>query len=320
MMRGLLFTAVALSVPTAAAAQDASYAYAELPSEGPAASGVSGGDREGAVYQAGSITKYACAIAALRLADRNMLDLDATLGDVLPWLDKDAGAARATVRQVLANRSGLPDGLMPAVAEDIQTVLAVGDVKRAMALYVSGDLAAEPGAKFSYDLVNWIAAQAIIEQVTGTPLDEALAELVLRPAGMEHSRVFTGQLGEDGQEPVEPARAVPNFLKCAGGLASTPADLLALQRFANRGGLSEGALAQLRTVLTPEEDYTLGGRFVQTDVGLIDWKTGSNGPYKSVAVYDPATDTGFAAMTATNDWTAIEAARDRWLEKLAGKD
>lgn len=48
----------------------------------------------------------------------------------------------------------------------------------------------------------------------------------------------------------------------------------------------------------------------------VDWKTGSNGPYKSLVVYDPRTDTGLAAMTGSDSWDEIEALRDRWLSEL----
>ena len=87
-----------------------------------------------------------------------------------------------------------------------------------------------------------------------------------------------------------------------------PSDLIRLQQFVHGGGLSPSSLAAIQTIATPDEDYALDGR-------LLDWKTGSNGPYKSLSIYEPERKIGFAAMTAQNDWAAIEQARDEWLER-----
>ena len=110
---------------------------------------------------------------------------------------------------------------------------------------------------------------------------------------------------------------MPGFLQCAGGLASRPLDLIGLLRFTYKGGLSARALNQLTSVATPEENYALGGRIHEHEGSIWSWQTGSNGPYKSIAIYDPVSDSGFAAMTATGDWAPMQAARDEWLAALS---
>ena len=310
-----LAVALALSA-RASAAQEVPFAYAELSADGRIERGVEGGYRDGALFEAGSITKFACTLATLRLHDRGTLDIDATLGALLPAF-ADTPIAPVTLRQVLQSRSGLADGLIPAFQSDPETVFATPDAVAAIRAFAAGELAFAPGSEWSYDLVNWIVVQAVIEAKTGRPVGDVVENLVLRPAGMGSSRIFTGTIGADAQAPVEESTPIPAFLTCAGGLATTPTDLIALARFPHWGGLSAGSLAALTTVTTPEEGYTLGGRYADP-VGQggkwISWQSGSNGAYKSLVTYDPASDTGFAAMTAADDTATLDTAREAWLE------
>ncbi|MXO65872.1 serine hydrolase domain-containing protein [Altericroceibacterium endophyticum] len=319
-----LTVVVAGLLPTAVFGAGPSYSEAELTPDGHIVSRTLGDDGEGAIYQAGSISKFACSLAALRLAEAGRLDLDAPLSVTLPEYENPA-AQDVTLRQVLANRSGLPDRLLAAFQEDPAIATATLPPAEAANRFAAGELAFTPGAQWSYDLVNWIVAQAVIERVTGKELPDALEELIFKPAGMGHSHVFLGQLGPDGQEPSEPARPLPNYLRCAGGIATQPGDLIALLRFADHGGLSAASLKQLNTITTPEQNYTLGSRYEEVETAdgkrFIRWLTGSNGPYKSVAVYDRVTDTGYAAMSARDDREFIHQTRDSWISNIGkGED
>ncbi|KPM24550.1 hypothetical protein AAJ72_01985 [Citromicrobium sp. RCC1885] len=309
--------AALLAIVTASPAFSADYAEATLTPDGQILSQTHGEQDAAALYEAGSIGKFACTIATLRLADRDMVSLDATLGRLLPQF-ADTPIAPISLRQLLASRSGLADGLMPAFRSDPQSVMSTPDAPTAIARFASGPLAFDPDTQWSYDLVNWIAVQAVLEKVSGLPIAELLAREVLQPAGMGDSRVFLGRVGEGGAVPASEAPPLPGFLTCAGGLGTTPRDLLALARFPHMGGVSAASLAELTTVHTPEEGYTLGGRFMYRDDSAggqpLSWQSGSNGAYKSLVTYDPASDTGFAAMTASGDNTEIEAARDAWMD------
>ena len=267
------------------------------------------------LYEVGSIGKFACTIAALRLVDRGELSLNDTIGVVLPEFAQTPIKA-VTLRDALANRSGIADGLLPAFGKSPADVMSTPDAKTALMKFATGDLASQSGSTFSYDLVNWIAVQAVIEAASGKTISDVLQAEVIDPAKMRNSRVFIGQIGEGAAPPAVPGRPMPAFLTCAGGLASTPADLLSLARFPHKGGLSKASLMALEQVTTPEEDYTLGGRYIAAKAGhKISWQTGSNGAYKSLVVYDPVTDDGYAAMTASNDNSAIQSARGQWMKR-----
>ncbi len=298
-----------------APASATNYSQAELLPGGTIVAEAHGDAQTGALYEAGSIGKFACTLAVLRLVDRGVLTLDAPLNELLP----DAPGtpiADVTLRQVLQSRSGIADGLLPAFGANPRAVMQTRDAAQAVQLYASGELTGEPGTMWSYDLVNWVTVQAVLEQATGRDIAETLNDLVLRPAGMGQSRIFVGTIGADAQPAASSAPPLPQFLTCAGGLATTPTDLIALARFAHMGGLSAGSLAALTQVSTPEEDYTLGGRFIARapdDARLISWQTGSNGAYKSLVTYDPVADVAFAATTASGDSSEIQAIRDQWL-------
>ncbi|WP_296722747.1 serine hydrolase [Erythrobacter sp.] len=293
------------------AAADPNFAYAEF-SEGRLAS--SGNANTGLRYQAGSIAKLMCTIAVLRLSDAGQVNIDAPVSTLLPEL-AGAPSGQPTLRQIMANRSGLMDGLSPAIETDFAAATAIADTSEAISRFVPDRLAFSPDESFSYDLVNWILVQRAIEKATGEPLSVALEKLVLVPAGMQSSEVFKGQPKEDVAQPSEPVMPVPAFLRCAGGLISTPSDLIRLSRFAYQGSLSAPSIAALETVLTPDENYALGGRIEIHEGRPLAWHTGSNGAYKSLVVYDSVSDRGFSAMTAQGDWSVIEAARERWLAR-----
>lgn len=307
---------VSVGLTLCAPAHGSSYAYAELDASGAISTGTEGDTVPDALYEAGSIGKFACTLAVLKLADRGAFTLDDSLGELLPEAS-GTPIARITLRQVLASRSGIADGLLPAFQSDPQQVMATPDARTAVRRYTLDELAAEPGETWSYDLVNWVVVQAVIEHSTGLPVAQVLEQMVLQPAGMGQSRMFVGEIGEAAHPPAEPSRPIPGFLTCAGGLATTPTDLIALARFPHHGGLSAASVRALMTITTPEEGYTLGGRYqLAGEQNLISWQTGSNGAYKSLVVYDPTSDTGFAAITASGSNKAIQSARAEWLAEM----
>ena len=54
---------------------------------------------------------------------------------------------------------------LPAVEADMIRVLAIRSTDNALMEFSSGDLKYPAGSEYSYDLVNWIAIQAVLERV-----------------------------------------------------------------------------------------------------------------------------------------------------------
>lgn len=268
-LRRELFCSVLLSISLPACDEPSEFASAELLETGEFSVDYSDESEKGAVYQAGSVAKYACTILALRYVDEGLLELNEPIVSYLPNLQLDE-AGVTTVADVLANRSGLRDGLTPAVETDMASVLSLRSAETALVEFSSGELSFSPGSEYSYDLVNWIAAQAILERVGGQPIDELLAREALEPAGMNQSFVFEKSLGQEAQTPATEPLPMPDFLKCAGGIAAVPQDLVLLLRFAHKRGLSTRSVQALKAIRTPEENYSLGGRFENRAGRLID--------------------------------------------------
>ena len=99
------------------------------------------------VYAIASISKWLTAVTVLKLVEAGKLSLDAPITTWLPDYRADTGA-KVTLRRLLSNSSGVPNGFTPALKADpslLTTDLPTGEaVKR----FCQGDLAFEPGARF----------------------------------------------------------------------------------------------------------------------------------------------------------------------------
>jgi CubicO group peptidase (beta-lactamase class C family) len=117
-----------------------------------------------------SVTKTVIAAAALRLAERGALDLDAPL----------EAAHGASLRAVLQHRAALPDyGSLP----DYHAAVAAGEPPWSEA----GLLARVGGptdGRWRYSNVGYLLARRQVEAAAGAPLGTALKTLVLEPLGL----------------------------------------------------------------------------------------------------------------------------------------
>ena len=262
-------------------------------------------------FQAGSISKYACTLIALRLVDEGKLSLDSDLSELLPQYSGPS-SQNITLESLLANRSGLPDDLMPAFRADPSIAMAQHSAIDGANKYAAS--AINPDQGWSYDLGNWIIVQAVIEEATGKRLEQAAMDELFEPAGLSATRYEAGQPSlVNSPDPNGSVRPIPPFLKCAGGLISTPAELLRLVDWAYTDGLARESLERLHSITTETENYTIGGRVRTIEGRVLSWQSGSNGPYKSQLVYDPASGSGWAAMSASNSSESLSQARERWL-------
>jgi CubicO group peptidase (beta-lactamase class C family) len=199
-------------------------------------------------FAVGSLTKSMVATVVALLAEAGRLSLDDPVVAYVPELRRAAWAERATVRDLLGNRSGLPlrMGLEFdfAADEDEQD-----DVLSKFAARVA---VAEPtSVAWSYTNAGWCVLGRVIETVTGSVWEGAMHDELIAPTGMHETsfstepgsgaRVAGHQLSADGPIPVEPvvSRA---FGPAGTSMVSTAGDLL---RFAALH-LDDPRLAKLR--------------------------------------------------------------------------
>lgn len=316
----IVFAAAFIFLQARPVAPDISYAEATLTGGGFYNTAAQGSVAENSQFQVGSISKFVCSLAAMDMEKDGLLSLDDSVKALLPAYI-GPGGDKITLAHLLQNRSGLEDDIMDAFRADQRLAVASIPSLEASNRYAASALKSPPGQEFDYIISNWILVQAILERVEGSSLETVLKNRVFGPADMVQTRVFSGLLqGGSVAPPASPATPVPDFLSCAGGIASTAGDLVKLVRHPfHTAGLSEEALDRFTAISTPQENYALGGRYQIMNVGDVahnlSWQSGSNGAYKSIAVYDPVLDIGYAVLTADDARNAIEAKRDLWLEK-----
>ena len=134
-------------------------------------------------FHIASVSMQFTAAAVLRLVDEGSISLDTHVGDLVPGL---AGADKITVRDLLTERSGLPDINDLADYSDVlqhhQTPASL------IAKINSRPLLFEPGSKFLHEehsAYNLLAL--IVEKKTGLPFAEAIAKLVFQPIRLSAS-------------------------------------------------------------------------------------------------------------------------------------
>ncbi len=136
-------------------------------------------------FHIASVSMQFTAAAILRLVDKGSLSLGAHVSDLVPGI---SGGNRITVRDLLMERSGLPDiNALPdynQVLEHHQTPASL------IAKIKDHELVFEPGSKFLHEehsAYNLLAL--IVEKKTGLPFAAAMQKLVFRPAGLSNSSI-----------------------------------------------------------------------------------------------------------------------------------
>ncbi len=199
-------------------------------------------------FSAGSLTKPMVATVIARLATAGRLSFDDPVSRYVPEL-RGGWAEVATVRDLLANRSGLP------LREDLEFGFADrtdADDGALSRLVTELDTSVPRSAFWSYTNLGWCSLGRVIETVVGATWEDAMLR-ELADVGMRETTytVDDGWVGRatghaitpGGPVPVEPlvARA---YAPAGTSVVTTVADLL---RFA-AVHLEDPSLATLRTV------------------------------------------------------------------------
>jgi CubicO group peptidase (beta-lactamase class C family) len=135
------------------------------------------------VFEIGSISKQFTAYAILILLEQGKIDLQATVGRYLPELPEAWGAV--TLHRLLTHTSGLPD-LEDAFGYGIyrETPGDAEFMKRLLMLPVEF----KPGDKWQYSNTNYWLLAKVIENVSGLPYADFMAQRIFAPLGMKSTR------------------------------------------------------------------------------------------------------------------------------------
>ena len=200
-------------------------------------------------FQIGSITKTMTTAALLRLAELGKVDMDAPVASFLPGFsmaDPDV-TARLTPRHLVTHTGGWVGDYFDDFGNGddalAKMVVSIGKLPQVTPL----------GAFWSYNNAGFNIAGRLVEVLSGKPYEKALAELILEPAGLCHTRFYpddvlityrfvSGHEKAAGRTVVSRPWAIGRAGNCVGGGVCAVGDLLRWARVMASGGESpEGA-------------------------------------------------------------------------------
>ena len=136
----------------------------------------------------GSLSKTFIATLILQYVDEGLLDLEATVPDLLPpdILNTSQAYGDVTLYQLLSMTSGVPDffndpnGLLADVFSDPNVEFTVQDI--ADAAVATGPV--QPPGTGGYSSTNYVVLQEIAERIGGKSANELYKERIYGPLGM----------------------------------------------------------------------------------------------------------------------------------------
>ncbi|MGX1930153.1 serine hydrolase [Flagellimonas sp. 2504JD4-2] len=265
---------------------------------------------EKTLFEAASITKPVFAFVVLRLADRNIIDLDKPLHEYLPFeqLAKYPEYKKMTARHVLIHRSGLPNWGIEMINE--------------------------PGEKYGYSGEGFEYLKRVVVKITGKPIEQILDEELIAPNGLYHMEFSDSEVlrevvsnGHVGGRPTN--WGIPQEAGMAFSM-HTEANAFAkyAQTILERKGLKPKTYSDFLTIHTESNseywnypDKTEGaglGIFIRkTDYGDTFFHGGNNGDFKcQFEMYDKLK---MGYIIYTNSDTGSELTIDTWEIFVEGK-
>jgi SSS family transporter len=132
------------------------------------------------IFDMASLTKcLATATAMMQLYEQGKYQFDDSVAKYLPAFAAN-GKEKVTIRELLTHYSGLPADVSLKDPWGLATPDKAEGIKRAM----ESTLANPPGTKFVYSDINFITLGALVEKLSGEPLNWYAAEHIFRPLGM----------------------------------------------------------------------------------------------------------------------------------------
>jgi D-alanyl-D-alanine carboxypeptidase len=284
--------------------------------------------RPGQSFEVGSQTKMMTAVVILQLAAEGLIDLDAPASDYLPESVTEgiANARVATIREMLAMRSGVPN-YTEAVDENgvpLYRAALRADPDTAFGPQEALDVARDmpptnaPGAAHHYGNTPYLLLGLLIEAVTGNDWADEIETRIFEPAGMRNStarrfepdplRLSSYEDRGGAKVDVTDARWVT---RGEAGVVSTTADMIAFLKalLVDRTLLPPAKLAAMTDFAPTGGGFAFGLGLWRVSTGdgraVIGFAGGTLGT-SSATWYDPDSGT-FVSMAASLDSASTNA-------------
>ncbi len=268
----------------------------------------------------GSISKSFVSAALLLLVEDGLLGLDDPIGDYLDDYPNISGDA--TIKQLLSHRTGFLD----YINENVNTGIAITtdpdsiwEIDTLLTHYL-GVPNFPVGTDWSYSNTNYLLAGRIIENITGKDWYDIVRERIIEPMQLTHTFTYPFESPgsqvmahcwadldangtvEDMQGSGFPMEGFFSAAASAGGLITTPEDLVQFSKQLYGGGFLEPAtLMEMQTNYTGTPTFVYGlGAFSLPSLAVENWGHDGSLIYKSVAFYFPEEDMAIAIQQTDN--------------------
>lgn len=268
-----------------------------------------------------SISKPITAVAALQLAEKGLLDLDADVRTYVPEFP-DKGA-KITARDLLRHQGGIVHNTPGQTVKTEKTYAEphpYADVVVALDTFKDSPLLHAPGTKYYYTTKGYILLSAVVQRAGKQRFADQVAARIAQPLGMAHFRPdyqwedipyrAAGYMRQDGTIRRRTDAEVEDVSwKLGGGGFTSPATDLA--RFGigllQRKLVTEETERRMWTVNKPAipegaDPYGFGFFVVQMPDGrTLVGHDGSQQKAKTALLLDPKAQKGIALMT-NSEW------------------
>jgi CubicO group peptidase (beta-lactamase class C family) len=234
---------------------------------------------EETIFRIFSMTKPIVSVTAMTLVEEGKLSVDDPVSKYLPEyanltvIQPDGTSKPATkpmlIRHLMSHTSGLIYGFIQPNTPLGKQYAAAGEgdpsktAREQAKIFAGLPLAAEPGTAWNYSRSTDVLG-AVVEVVSGQPLDVAVRERVTGPLGMTDTRFFQPASASSrfaqakAQDPLYYDYAVPvPFLQGGGGLSSTAEDYLRFTLMLANDGTYKGVqIIKPETLARMRQDET----------------------------------------------------------------
>jgi CubicO group peptidase (beta-lactamase class C family) len=202
-------------------------------------------DAGSSVVRIGSVSKTFVATAVMQLAEAGQLDLHTDVNDYLTTFQlEDTYSKPVTLAHLLTHTAGFEDppyvsNTDPSLVEPLSAHLAAHMPPRGK----------RPGKAFLYSNYGYALAALIVEEVSGMPFDQYVAENIFQPLGMTRSQYLvtppvpenmaTGYFYEYGVQLPQPLDYDNDYP--GGSIVTTAEDMARFMLAHLQGGCVEGA-------------------------------------------------------------------------------
>jgi CubicO group peptidase (beta-lactamase class C family) len=222
------------------------------------------------MFRIGSITKGFVALSILKLQEEGKIALDEKVSDLAPEItivNPWSSTNPVRVVNLLEHTAGFNDF---SLAEFYDFDAPPGKPLRWTLQHFPGPqhVRWRPGTRWSYSNPGYGLAGYLVEKVSGQSCEEHIAENILRPLKMDHSDLrltpaVKAALAQGYEEnPPRPVPYLPIFLRPAGEMKSSPAEMARFVRMMlNRGELDGIRIVSAQSIERMETPVTsIGAR------------------------------------------------------------